>query len=254
MKTLSAADFRIALDDLFTAPERFDIFKTTAAYIVYGADLNGLRAELPLTLKGNRPMAKDLSSADMTHDWIGGALLDLTVAIQEHPYISQALKEKAGRVQAQFIPNRAVLRAKYKKEVQTAKANREKLAEMEADLKSIPTPDARTAYDWVVEFLDSGDTLGDLLNKRSQVEAGEPGPELMLARSKALALVTKARDLVADEAEKTSKLPKNAEAILFGYFDTLSAFRTAAKNDEEEPPPPPVAEPPVASTPAAEPK
>jgi hypothetical protein len=108
---------------------------------------------------------------------------------------------------------------------------------MEADMKSVPTPDGRTVYDWVVEFLDSGDHIATLLDGRSKVEADEPGVELALNRARALGLVTKARALVAEEAEKSAKLPKNAEAIVFGYFDTLAAFRTKASNDEEPPPP-----------------
>ena len=109
---------------------------------------------------------------------------------------------------------------------------------MEADLKSVPTPDKRTVYDWVVEFLDSGDHIATLLDGRSKVEADEPGVELALNRARALGLVTKARALVGEEAAKSAKLPKNAEAIVFGYFDTLASFRSTVKNDDQEPPPP----------------
>jgi len=119
-----------------------------------------------------------------------------------------------------------MLNAKYKKEAQIASFNRTKVVEMEADLKSVPTPDGRTAYDWVVEFLDSGEHIATLLDARSKVEADEPGVELALNRARALGLVTKARALVGEEAAKSMKLPKNAEAIVFGYFDTLAAFRS----------------------------
>ena len=112
-------------------------------------------------------------------------------------------------------------------------------------MKSVPTPDGRTAYDWVVEFLDSGDQIATLLDARSKVEADEPGMEIVLNRTRALGLITKARALVAEEAEKSAKLPKNAEAIVFGYFDTLAAFRTAATSDDQEQPPP-AAPPPAA--------
>jgi hypothetical protein len=119
-----------------------------------------------------------------------------------------------------------------------ASFNRTKVVELESDLKSVPTPDGRTAYDWVVEFLDSGDHIATLLDARSKVEADEPGVELALDRARALGLVTKARALVGEEAAKSAKLPKNAEAIVFGYFDTLAAFRSTVKNDDQEPPPP----------------
>lgn len=241
MRTLTVADFRLALDNLYTAPERFALFKQTAAFTVYGAELDALRAELPLTLKGNRPMAKELDAADDAHDGFGGALWLLTESIKRHPGASEELKRKGERVQSDFIPGLGALREKYKKEAAVAQANRPKAIEMEADLKGIPTPDGRTAYHWVIEFLDSGDKLGQLIDARSKVEAGEPGPELLLARSRALGAVAKARALVAEEAEKGGKLPKNAEAILFGYFDSLADFRAKAKGDEEAPPPPPAA-------------
>lgn len=244
-QSLTAADIRVALDNLFADPARINLFKSTAAYIVYGAELDEIRVLLPLTLKGNRPMAKDLTTADIRHDDLGNALWLLAEAIKTHPGVNPALRDKAARMQTQFIPSLAVLKAKYKKEAQTASANRPKLGPMEADLKSIPTPDGRTVYDWVVEFLDSGDHIHALLDARSKVEADEPGVELALNRSRALALVTKARDLVADEAERSSKLPKNAEAIVFGYFDTLAAFRTTAGDDDE----PPTATPATAPSP-----
>ena len=53
---------------------------------------------------------------------------------------------------------------------------------MEAELKSVPTPDGRTAYDWVIEFLDSGDKVGQLIDERSKVEAGELGLHFALSR------------------------------------------------------------------------
>jgi hypothetical protein len=96
----------------------------------------------------------------------------------------------------------------------------------------------------VVEFLDSGDHISTLLEGRSKIEADEPGVELMLNRTRARSLVIKARSLVADEVEKNNKLPKNAEAIVFGYFDTLAAFRTTVNGDEDQPPP--AAPPPAA--------
>jgi hypothetical protein len=241
--TITAADLRVALDNLFSDAARFDLFKTTAAYVVYGAELDEVRGLLPLVLKGNRPMAKDLSAADIHHDNLGNALWLLTESLKTHPGINSALRDKAAHIQAEFIPSLALLKAKYKKEAQTASFNRSKLVEMEADMKSIPTSDGRTVYDWVVEFLDSGDKISALLDARSKVEADQPGVELVLNRTRALALVSKARALVAEEAEKNNKLPKNAEAIVFGYFDTLAMFRSTVNNEEQ---PPPAAPPPAA--------
>jgi hypothetical protein len=67
-------------------------------------------------------------------------------------------------------------------------------------------------------------------------DAAEPGEELVSNRTRVLSLVTKARELEAEEAKKSATLPKNAEAIIFGYFDTLAAFRTTAKIDDRDPP------------------
>jgi len=249
MKTLTAADIRVALDNLFSDPARFDLFKKTAAYTVYGADLEAIRADLPLKLKGSRAKAKELDEGDIDHDDLGSALWLLAEAIKKHPRISAALKEKAERLQSEFIPNLAALQAKYKKEAQAAKANRPKAIELKAELETIPTPDGRTVYAWVVDFLDSGDKLGSLLDDRSKAEADEPGPELIRTRTRALAAISRARDLVAEEAQRKTSLPKNAEAILFGYFDTLAAFRSNPKNDHEEAPPPPPITPAPTDTP-----
>ncbi len=74
-----------------------------------------------------------------------------------------------------------MLKAKYKKEAQVASFNRSKVADMAADMRSIPAPDGRTVYDWVVEFLDSGDQIAALLDARSKAEADELGVELVLS-------------------------------------------------------------------------
>jgi hypothetical protein len=236
--SITAADLRIALDNLFSDPARLNLFKTTAAFVVYGAEMDAIRTSLPLIVKGNRPLAKDLNTADIHHDSLGSAIWLLTEALKTHPSIDSTLRDKVSRIQAQFIPNMAVLTAKYKKEAQVAALNRSKVPDFEADLRSIATPDGRTLYDWVIEFLDSGDHIAKLLDARSKVEANEPGVELVMNRTKALTLVSKARELVAEEAKKSSTLPKNAEAIVFGYFDTLASFRSSAKNNDQEPPPP----------------
>lgn len=236
--SITAADLRIALDNLFGDPARLNLFKTTAAYVVYGAELDAIRGSLPLVLKGNRPLAHELGTADDRHDSFGNALWLFTEALKTHPGLESALRDKASQIQAQFIPNLGMLTAKYKKEAQVAAVNRSKVPDFEADMRSISTPDGRTVYDWVIEFLDSGDHIATLLDARSRVEADEPGVELIANRTKALTLVTKARELVAEEARKSSTLPKNAEAILFGYFDTLASFRSTAKDNDQEPPPP----------------
>ena len=113
--SITEAVLRIALDNLFSDPDRFNLFKSTAAYIVYGAELDEVRPLLPLNVKGNRPMAKDLSTADISHDNLGNALWLLMESIKTHPGIDSVLREKATRIQSQFIPSLAMLKAKYKK-------------------------------------------------------------------------------------------------------------------------------------------
>lgn len=232
---LTVADFRLALDNLFTDPARLALFKQTAAYIIYGAELNTVRSQLPLILAGNRPLAEHLAFADGDHDGIGSALYTFADAILMHPFLSPELKDTARNIQAQFVPARSVLQATYKKEAATAQANRPKLNAMEASLKDVPTPDKQTAYQWVETFLDAGDKIGQLLVERSKQEAEETHPELTRIRVNVWSLVSKARRTVAEEVKRNPSLPRNTDAILFGFFDTLSDFRKAGKKDEEPP-------------------
>lgn len=239
MDNLTVADYRLALDNLFSDPARFSLFQQSAAHIIYGAELNSIRSQLPLVLSGNRPLALDLGFADDIHDAAGGAVITLADAILEHPFVPSTLKTTAHKIKSEFISSRSVLRAPYKSEAAMAQDKRPKLAAMESELKDIPTPDKRSAYDWIAEFLDAGDKIGQLLANRSVQEASEANPELSRIRVNVWSLVSKARRTMAEEVKRNKALPRNAEAIVFGYFDTLSAFRSKAKKDDAPPEPEP---------------
>lgn len=235
MDNLTVADYRLALDNLFNDPARLSLFQQCAAHTIYGAELKSIRSQLPLVLSGNRPLSLDLGFADDNHDGVGSALLTLAEAILEHPFVSPALKSSAHKIKSEFIPSRSVLRAPYKSEAAMAQDKRPKLAALESELKAIPTPDQRSVYDWTAEFLDAGDKIGQLLGERATQEAEEANPELTRIRVNVWSLVTKARRTVAEEVKRNKALPRNAEAIIFGYFDTLAAFRSKAKKDEAPP-------------------
>ena len=48
-------------------------------------------------------------------DGLGQALWLLTEALKTHPGIDATLRDKASRIQAQFIPSLSMLKAKYKR-------------------------------------------------------------------------------------------------------------------------------------------
>jgi hypothetical protein len=152
-----------------------------------------------------------------------------TEAVLHVPDISDEIRAAAERVRDVFLPQRDALGDSYAGEAATAKKNRQKLAEFEADLKSLPTPDSRTLYDWVVSFIDSGDKLDELLSERSTTEAGHDGKAASELRSKTIGLLRRLREALRDEVEANDALPRDLENRVFSYVDELAAARRRRK-------------------------
>jgi hypothetical protein len=242
MQNLTIKDVFLGLSDLLTA--RLDTFKTTRTYVLYEPMLTeklvALKA-IPASLIEDRPLAGLLAEVDGRHDGLGAAVWFITEAILRHSKASPELKAAAERIRKAFIPRLAVLRLPYATEAAAAKQNRDLLASFEKDLKAIPTPDQATLYDWVVAFLNEGDELDKLLSSRALIKAGTPS-DVHVLRGTTIGLVGRARAALADEVAYSPALPRNLEALLFGYFDVLNQFRQAASTTaQSEPPPPPPA-------------
>lgn len=237
MKNLSIFDVKHGLDNLFNTAERHDLFKTTLAYALFASDLQAILGALPNERPEDRPFARQLVAGDRRHDGCGGAVWFFGEAVLKQPDISEERKSKILELRDEFIPGLSVLKDSYADEVAAAKRNREKLSKYEVDLKSFPTPDGRSLYDWMVDFVDAGDALGALLNQRAGANAQYLGVDAGDLRRRAISLLSEARAIVETEVRRNKSLPGNTEAILFGYFDMLSDFRADAKNAEAPAPP-----------------
>jgi hypothetical protein len=240
MQNLTLGDLVRALKDLFTT--RLAAFQTTTTFALYGPMLSARRSAieaLPEALTSNRPKAALLAESDIRHDGFGAALWYLFEAILRHPKCSPELKAAVLRARQKFIPKLGVLKDSYADEANAAHKHRPALAELEADLKLIKTPDGATAYEWVSQFLDEGDTIGQLLSDRAFIEAGSDGAAAAASlRASTIGLLGRARDALRDEVTYNPALPRNIEAVVFGYFDVLQRFREENATSAEPPAPP----------------
>jgi hypothetical protein len=241
MRNLTFGDLELALKDLIeNRKEHLDATEMGKAYwALLEKKLKAIQT-LPPSLRDGRPLSDQLSETDGEHDGWGGALWHMTEAILRAPSASPELKAKALRIRATFISRLGALRDAYADEAAAAEKNRPKAKELEVELQSIPTPTGETAGAWVLSFLNAGTKLGSLLSGRAFIEAAAlEGGAIASLRMTTIGIVSRFRTAVADEMAERHDLPRNLDALIFGYFDELSDRRMKASKAEvvQETPP-----------------
>lgn len=194
-----------------------------------------LKARPDILAEARAILAGELAETDGGHDGFGGALWFLAEAVRRCPSCTAEQRAAAERIQTELVTGLAELRRTYVKEAVAARQRRKKLPGLEAALRTLPTPDGRTAYDWAEDYVAAGEKLQQLLDQRSLQKAGEaeapaeaPAPAAELStgalRNRIVQLLAKARDVLADELGSVSnQLPANADALVFGPLDELVA-------------------------------
>jgi len=181
---------------------------------------------LPEALTG-KPLADELQGTDRDHDGFGSAIYYFTEAYERAPSASPALKEAARRIRAAFIPELAELNAAYADEAAAAARRADAPEALASDLKLFPIAGGGTLHDWVVAFLGKGNELSELLSRRADITAATR-KRAQAIRSETIGILNDLRRAVARELKRSAHLPKDIDAQIFGYFDTLEAQRSAA--------------------------
>lgn len=226
MRTLTIDDLFLGLKDLLNT-RRADL-ESSAIGKAYAPQLASRVAQLDdvAERKTTRTNAAELSKTDDDHDGFGQGIWLYTEAVLVTPNISETARSAAQRVRDAFIPVRSVLSDSYAEEAARAKKNRGRIAELEADLKSLPVPDGKTLFDWVNGFLDAGDSLDKLLSERSTVEAAaSTGTSSTVLRATTIGLLRRLREALRDEVAANADLPRDLEQRVFAYIDELANRR-----------------------------
>ncbi|TKD05181.1 hypothetical protein [Polyangium fumosum] len=237
MRNLTLGDLDLGMRDLLT--DRKPNLVLLVCSQVYLPQLQAQYATIEALAPAlvGRAFADELAEADFLHDSFGGGLWDYTEALLHAPDVSEVTRSIVRRVREALLPKRSLLADSYAEEAAAAKKNRFKLAELEADLKSLPLPDGKTLHHWAMGFVDAGDTLGKLLSARASVEADaqNDGKNNQIRKS-TIKLLHRFREATRDEIELHASLPRDLESRVFGLFDELSARRSKRKTGGEEPP------------------
>ncbi len=189
---------------------------------------------LPAALTGGTPLASDLDALDENHDGYGGAIYFVTEVYLRLPGADPETVAAAHRVRAAFIPALADLGAAYATEADRAIERKPLLSSMKEDLQRFPLADGSTLLDTATAFLDAGESIHRTLSDRADVPKGVR-KEAAKLRSATVGTLSRLRADVVREVKKDSTLPRDLEARLFGYFDTLEAMKPATKADANAP-------------------
>jgi hypothetical protein len=231
MRNLTMTDLRLGLADLFD--KRGDTLKATQTGKLYGPILAAKRKAIDGVLAASAASARssttgDIGEIDELHDGLGAAVWHYTEAAIRHPFLDAETRAAARRVREAFIPDLGLLRDSYAHEAAAAQQNRPKLAELEADLRRLSTPDGKTLYDWVSAFLDQADRLSRQLSARSQATGYEAFRQHTALRVTTIGLLGRFRAALRDELAEHPALPRDLDARTFSYFDDLVRHRDAA--------------------------
>ncbi len=221
------ADLRLALEDLLQTQRRNHLLLTPSGR-AYAPRLDRTLTDI-LSLPGaaldsGTPLAEALGHVDARHDGFGAALWHLCHAYLALPDAPPEVRAAAERIVAAFVPERRELTASYATEAARARTHRPKLTELATDLALLPVSGGDTAATWASEFVAAGDGIDDLLSGRATIMAestGVSGAQAGALRSRALGVVNRARAAIRDDIEDDPTLPRNLDALIFGYLDLL---------------------------------
>ncbi|MDC0747777.1 hypothetical protein [Polyangium mundeleinium] len=228
LRLLNLPDLKLGLDDLLT--QRLPALTLSPLGKSYASSLTlkkKLVDDLPPALTGGRPLAEELDDTDREHDGFGAAIYFTTEVYLRLPGVDPALVVAAKRIRAAFIPELESLRDSYADEAAAAVQRKNKLIELEADLKLFPIAKGGTLHDWATAYVAAGEHLSSLLSKRADATTDGRKHAAKL-RSETVALLNRVRSAIADDVETLPDLPRDLDAQIFGYLDELEQRREDA--------------------------
>ncbi len=197
---------------------------------------------LPSALTGGAPLASALDALDDEHDGYGGAIYFTTETYLRLPSANAPTVAAAERIRAAFIPAMAELGASYALQAERALERKPLLVSMKADLELFPLADGGTLLDTAKAFLDAGERIHLTLSDRADVPKAARKQAAQL-RSSAVGMLSRLRADLVREIKKDPALPRDLEARLFGYLDTLEDMQRTGKAFSPASPPPEVVVP-----------
>lgn len=231
MRHLTLDDLRLGLKDLLEDHDE-DLNRSMTGKLYRPliaqkrAELEGLSESTERSL----PFAAELAETDAAHDALGASIHHLTQAIILNPAIDESTKEVAARTQQAFVPTLGVLQARYADQAAAADRKRPLFDELRPELERIDVPGGSNLAEWVVTFLDQGDRIGQLLDKRAEAGVGvEKVAHGGVLRSSAVGLLGRFRQAIRDEVASGADLPSDYEARIFAFIDQLSRTRAEAE-------------------------
>ncbi len=243
MAQFALSDLKLGLNDLFSDAKKHKLFSTTDTAKVYEPLLREqserINALPPALVDEGRPLAAQLGEGDVLHDAWGLAIWHLNEAYRIVPKLDPALRAVTALVNRHVIARPADVRDSYPTEAARAADRKKAMPKIKAELAKIPVVDGTLAT-WVAEYNVAGEAIGVLLAARGAKtaetggETAEKSPAVL--RAETVGLLNRARSTLADEVRRNKKLPRNLDAQIFGYFDTLLQLRADREAQSVEAP------------------
>ncbi|MRG93318.1 hypothetical protein [Polyangium spumosum] len=230
---LTLTSVKLVLRDLLDKRRPDLLLSKAGAY--YETDLEEQLAAieaLPPALTG-APLAATLDTLNDTHDGFGAAIYLTTEVYLRLPSAIPSTVEAAQRIRAAFIPQMVELSASYAVQADRAIERKPLLVSMKKDLEHFPLANGGTLLDAAKGFLDAGEQIHYALSDRADVPKAARKQAAQL-RSSAVGVLGRLRDDLVREIKKNPALPRDLEAKVFGYLDTLEAMQ---KDGKTSPPP-----------------
>jgi hypothetical protein len=241
MARATISDVNLFLDD-FVNGERKALLSQAPCGRTYTVLLTGKHQEiqkLPPALIRARPLADELDSTDEVHDGYGSFMwysMNGYVRLPEDP---PEVVQEAKQVMTSFIPELAELKASYADEASKAAERLPKLKEHEAILRKFPVRGDRTLYDIVEKFLQAGVRLSGLLSERAKLNAekleniDEDQSSAVKLLGETMRLIKDCRASLANDLKVDANLPRNLDALVFGFLDELITRREEARRTKQ---------------------
>lgn len=216
------------LPDPIIKQQRIEIFRNSLAGSIYAGPVILLFEEMvgiPGAFLDDLEINRQIAFENELQDGFYAATYFLSEAYRRLPNLPRfaAAKAAAESVRENFTPNLEVIKLSFAKQVDFSRALQPKLDTHRADLEALPVVGG-TALDWMREGIDASVRLDARLDQRdiNRAAGSNDRTRLITLRTDLIRELMRLRTALADEA-RGNRIPKNAEALLFGPLDELIA-------------------------------
>lgn len=182
------------------------------------------------------PLSELLKLLDKSHDQWARTIHFLLRAAEECPTMPESTAKTVELIRERYMSGLNEIRDPYGVEAQRGRERAQKLPGDQAALTALATPDGRTLFDWVSNYVDAGKSIGGGLSGRAdQLASSGDASQAGKLRSELIGLYGELRAAIRLQLKAQADLPRTLEDDILGNFDELQRLAVQRRKKAQPP-------------------